>query len=122
MVPKKWNEIYYFNYNYANKKVKNSIINLDNANYEHTVQIKNQSWYTAELDLNKYSAKTEHIKVKDNTIVDCYRFQSISYPIDVEDYGKYIIAITMKCDAPLLAQVPFSIFIDQDNLSTLTSK
>ena len=27
----------------------------------------------------------------------------------------------MKCDAPMLAQVPFSIFVDQVNKSTLTS-
>lgn len=115
------NEVYYFNFNCENKKISTNLINLDNANLDNVFNVYNRSWFTVELDLNKFSAKTSKIKVEDNIIKDCFKNESISYAIDIEDYGKYIIALTMRCEAPLLAQVPFSIFVDQDNKSTLTS-
>lgn len=115
-------EVYYINFNAAAKKNDIKLIDLDNATLDHNIKVLNQPWYTVELDLSKYSAKTKEIKVdEENVITNCLKNESISYAVDIESYGKYIIAITMKCDAPLLAQVPFSIFVDQVNKSTLTS-
>lgn len=115
-------EVYYFNFNSAARKVNKKVIDLDNATLEHNMKVLNEPWYTAELDLSKYSAKTKEIFVDENKVItNCQKNESISYAVDIESYGKYIIAITMKCDAPLLAQVPFSIFVDQVNKSTLTS-
>ena len=115
-------EVYYINFNTEAKKHDVKLIDLDNATLEHNITVYNKPWYTAELDLSKYSAKTKLIEVDENNVVtNCQKNESISYAVDIESYGKYIIAITMKCDAPMLAQVPFSIFVDQVNKSTLTS-
>ncbi len=118
----KLNEIYYFNLNSGNKRINKNIFDFENVSLENVIKVCNQPWYTAEIDLSKFSTKTNKIYVDENNIVkDCYKNEHISYPIDVESYGKYIISITMKCEAPLLAQVPFSIFVDQTNKSTLTA-
>lgn len=78
-------------------------------------------WDSVLIDLTKPIYKSNNISLNEQgVIINCHRDELITYSLDVLAYGKYIIEMELTSHVNDLSQVPFSIFINNDNKSTLT--
>lgn len=110
--------LYYFNNNKTAKVSK--LIDLESCVNKEVFNVENKPWVACNININNYSNKTEKIII--NEFIDnCLEKEYISYPLQINADGKYVFVMKISCETSQLAQVPFSLFIDYENKSTITT-
>ncbi len=112
------NNLYYFNFNKSTKVSK--LIDLEDCVNKEVFNVENKAWVACNINLDNYSNKTSKVEV-DKDITNCLEKEYISYPLQINDDGKYVFVMKISCETSQLAQVPFSLFIDYENKSTITT-
>ncbi len=108
------NNIYYF---ISGKFVKDKEeLNLENANLDKVVIVDKE----VKLNLNDYALKSSKLVVDNNTIRETIKTEFITYAVNVKEETNYEVKFDYICDSKALAQIPFSIYINQSNVQTIT--
>jgi hypothetical protein len=87
---------------------------------EHPVSVNLEPWGRTQLSVLKPAWQSKQLQQnKDHVIF--HKDDLLSFAIDVQSFGKYIIELTIASDVSSLAQIPFSIMRENEVLSTLTT-
>ncbi len=112
------NNVYYFNSNKTAKVSK--LIDLEKCVNKEVFNVENKPWVACNININNFSYKTDKIVI--NEFIDnCLEKEYISFPLQINGDGKYVFVMKISCETSQLAQVPFSLFIDYENRSTITT-
>ncbi len=87
---------------------------------EHPVSVNLKPWGRTQLNVLQPAWQSKQLQ-QDKDHVIFHKDDLLSFAIDVQSFGKYIIELTIASDVSSLAQIPFSIMRENEVLSTLTT-
>ncbi len=104
---------------FASKPMTN-VEDLKPIDHNHLIDISGNNWDKVNLEFNQLLSKNESIRYDNDLIYIIDAKATFEYGLMIQKPGKYIFEIEIKVDATELAQVPFSIFVDNIHKATLT--
>lgn len=108
-------------YHYLKTKQKDlKEYTLSNINIDKIQHLSKNVWDPVLINLTNYVDKSNKLKLS-NFIEPTEKFDYITYLLDVDVQAKYIFEIFITSTSNELAQIPFSILIDGEHKTTLTT-
>lgn len=97
-----------------------NIINIDTLNILDYPVFGNKAWDTLKLDFNQAIYSVQDIEYLNNELHIIKKDAILSFPVLLDKAGKYLIDFTISSDSSNLAQIPFSLYLDNTYKTTVT--
>ncbi len=111
--------------NLAQREAENKVLDLSRLRSQATPKLPNQAWANVDFRIDHPIEKSDTIQFEhfgtETVITNCTKGTSVTYGVELESEGKYIVELTLRSSESSLAQLPFSILVDGEIKATLTS-
>ena len=111
--------------NKAAREAENKVLDTSRLRAKNTPRLPNKAWAMVDFRLDNPVEKSDMIDFKhlgtETIISNCVKGASLTYGVEMESDGKYIVELVLRSGESGLAQLPFSILIDGEIKATLTS-
>jgi hypothetical protein len=102
------------------ERVKPSESIADKVAMSKVIKVNTDAWGKTKLDLKSPLYQNEGVHVNDNQ-VSLDKDGLLSFGLEVPQYGKYIVELSISSNQSSLAQMPLSILLGDTVASTLTT-